>query len=174
MNVKRLTRGAVLCTLALVLSLVEQHIPLGLAIPLPGIRLGLSNIVTLFALFCLGAPDALAIQLLRVGVLFLITGNFTSFCLSFTGSMLALAVMLLLKGRGYGKFFSIYGVSIAGAAAHNIGQIAAASLLLKTSAVFYYIPVLMVAAAATGALTAFISSLLIGSLYKAGAVSKIM
>jgi len=171
MDVRRLSRNAILCTVALALSLVEQQLPLGLWIPVPGLRLGLSNVVTLFAVLCLGPFDALAVSLLRVGVLFLITGNFTALVLSFSGSMLALLFMLLFK-RGYKTLFSIYGVSMAGAGAHNLGQLAAAAALLKTPAVFFYAPVLMVVSVATGALTAFVSSLLIGALYKSGAVSK--
>ena len=125
---KKLALAAVLTALALGLSTLENLFPVSLLVPLPGIKLGLANIVTVFALYRLGAPFALATL-----------------------------VMILLRRA---KRLSVYGVSIAGAAAHNIGQICAAMLVLGGTAVLGYLPALLGVSLVTGALTGFVTSLL--------------
>lgn len=159
LNATKIALFAILTALALSLSLLEQMIPLGLMIPVPGIRLGLSNIITMFAIFYLGAVPAFLILLCRVFLLLLLSGNVSSFFLSLCGGLLALLVMLLLK-RWYGRLFSLFGVSVGGACAHNIGQIFGASLLLTSHAPFFYLPVLLFTGTATGILTAFVTSAL--------------
>ncbi|MCX7615165.1 MAG: Gx transporter family protein [Clostridiales bacterium] len=159
LNASKIALFAILTALALALSLLEQMIPLGMIIPIPGIRLGLSNIITMFAIFYLGAYPALLILLCRIFLLLLLSGNVSSFFLSLCGGLLALLVMFFLK-RWAGRYFSLFGVSIGGACAHNIGQIIGASLLLSSKAAFYYLPVLLITGTATGILTAFITSAL--------------
>ena len=157
MKTKQLTTGAILAALALALSYVEGMFPL--PVPLPGFKLGLANIVTLFALYTLGAPSALAILLVRVLLGAMFAGNASALIYSLLGGFAAMAVMIALsRARG----LSVYGVSIGGAAAHNIGQVAAAMLTLGNAAPTAYLPVLLVVAVFSGALTGLICSLLLG------------
>ena len=157
MKTKQLTTGAILAALALALSYVEGMFPL--PVPLPGFKLGLANIVTLFALYTLGAPSALAILLVRVLLGAMFAGNASALIYSLLGGFAAMAAMIALS-----RFpkLSVYGVSIGGAAAHNIGQVAAAMLTLGNAAPAAYLPVLLVVAVFSGALTGLICSLLLG------------
>lgn len=152
----RLALGGLLAALALVLSLLEGILPLGLLVPLPGIKLGLSNIVTLVALYALGPGGALGVVLCRIATLYLITGNFTGLFLSLLGALLSWLVMALVARC---SAFSIYGVSILGAAAHNIGQILGACLLLGGIGPVYYLPLLLCAGLFTGPLVAKLAAL---------------
>lgn len=136
--------------LALALSYAERFIPLQLVIPMPGIKLGLANVVTLVALYRLKGRYALAILVPRCILGALFGGGITGLLFSLTGGLLALLVMSLAKKA---PIFSIYGVSILGAAAHNIGQIIAAMLLLRSVYVAAYLPWLLLAATVTGILT---------------------
>ncbi len=138
--------------LALVLSIVENYFPIGLIIPVPGIKLGLANIVTVFAIVTLSPIDTLIIILIRCFVMGLFTGP-VSFLFSITGAILAFVVMIFLS-KGLGKVFSVIGISMGGAVSHNIGQILAAVFVMKDAGIiFSYLPLLMLVALFTGALT---------------------
>lgn len=154
---QRLARAALLTALALGLSWMERFIPLQLLVPLPGIKLGLANLVTLFALYFLGGRMALAILCVRCLLGSLFGGGVTAFCFSITGGLLALAVMVLARRL---PLLSVYGVSILGAAAHHVGQILVAVALLRSGYVVAYLPFLLLVAIATGFLTGAISSAL--------------
>ena len=154
---QRLARAALLTALALGLSWMERFIPLQLLVPLPGIKLGLANLVTLFALYFLGGRMALAILCVRCLLGSLFGGGVTAFCFSITGGLLALAVMALARRL---PLLSVYGVSILGAAAHHVGQILVAVALLRSGSVVAYLPFLLLVAIATGFLTGAISSAL--------------
>ena len=153
---KKLALAAVLTALALGLSTLENLFPVSLLVPLPGIKLGLANIVTVFALYRLGAPFALAILVARCLLGAMFAGNVSALLFSLMGGVLAMLVMILLRRA---KRLSVYGVSIAGAAAHNIGQICAA-MLVGGTAVLGYLPALLGVSLVTGALTGFVTSLL--------------
>ena len=146
---KVITQSAVLIALALALSYTERFIPLQLVIPLPGVKLGLANIVTLVSLYLLGWKRTLPIVVIRcfLGALF---GSLTGLAFSLTGGLIALAVMAACKKI---PVFSIYGVSILGAAAHNIGQILAAMGLMASVYVAAYLPYLLLIAICTGLAT---------------------
>lgn len=149
-DTKRLTLAALLTALALALSYVERFIPFALFIPLPGVKLGLANVVTLFALCRLGAPPAFTVLAARVFLGALFAGNFSALLYSAMGGFLALAVMYLaLRCRR----FSIYGVSILGAAAHNIGQVLAALITLGSTGPLGYLPLLLLTSLLSGSLT---------------------
>ena len=150
---KKLALAAVLTALALGLSTLENLFPVSLLVPLPGIKLGLANIVTVFALYRLGAPFALAILVARCLLGAMFAGNVSALLFSLMGGVLAMLVMILLRRA---KRLSVYGVSIAGAAAHNIGQICAAMLVLGGTAVLGYLPALLGVSLVTGALTGFV------------------
>lgn len=149
---KRIAVCGFLTALALVLSLVERLFPLSAAVPVPGIKLGLANVVTLFALTRLGKRDAFAVLLVRVVLASVFMGSVTSFLFALFGGVLALAVMALLLPFE-GRWFSIPGISAAGAAAHNIGQIGAAMLVLRSVYVAAYLPLLLVSALVMGLVT---------------------
>lgn len=148
-KVKVIAQSALLIALALALSYTERFIPLQLVIPLPGVKLGLANIVTLVALFLLGWKRTLPIVVIRclLGALF---GGLTGLLFSLGGGLLSLGVMSACKKL---PVFSIYGISILGAAAHNIGQILAAMALMNSIYVCAYLPYLLLIAIVTGTLT---------------------
>ena len=137
---------AVLAALALGLSTLESLFPVTAVVPVPGVKLGLANIVTVFALYRLGAPEALTILLVRCALGGLFAGNVSAILFS-----------LLRRWKG----LSIYGVSIGGAAAHNIGQMAAAVITLGSTMVLGYLPFLLAVSLFTGTLTGFVTALLL-------------
>lgn len=147
---KRLALNAVLVSVALALSYIERFIPLQMLIPLPGVKLGLANIVTIAALYLLGFSDALVILALRCVLGSLFGGGFTSLLFSLSGGLLSVLVM---GGAKRLPFLSVYGVSILGAAAHGTGQIAIAMLLMHTVYIGAYLPWLLLVALATGMAT---------------------
>ena len=157
MKTRQLTLCALLAAVALALSYVEGMLPL--PVPLPGFKLGLANVVTLFALYTLGAPSALSILLVRVLLGAMFAGNASALIYSLLGGFAAMGTMIALSR---GEKLSVYGVSIGGAAAHNCGQVAAAMLTLGNAAPAAYLPVLLIVALFSGALTGFVCSLLLG------------
>lgn len=146
----RIARCALLIALALVLSYTERMIPLQMVVPLPGVKLGLANIVTMIALYLLGGRSALVILVLRCILGNLFGGGITSLLFSLTGGLLALGAMALAK---HCRCLSIYGVSILGAAAHNIGQIAASMALMHSVYIAAYLPYLLGISLLTGMAT---------------------
>lgn len=126
---------------------------IAIPLPVPGVKLGLANLATLLALHLYGLRDALTVALMRVLLASLIGGVFLSpgFLLAMTGALGSTLVMSLLLKRT--RCFSMIGISVAGAAAHNLGQLLAASLLLGSGAIVYYLPVLLLAALPTGICT---------------------
>lgn len=147
---KRLTLCAILIALALALSYTERFIPLQMVIPLPGVKLGLANIVTLIALYLLGPRDAFAILIPRCIFGAVFGGGISGLLFSLTGGILAMLTMILAQKI---PFFSIYGVSILGAAAHNVGQILAAMLLMNSHYIGAYLSYLLIVALFTGVAT---------------------
>lgn len=151
----KITRPAVLTALALVLSLLEGALPP--LFPLPGMKLGLSNVVTLYALYAIGAPAAFTVLVLRIVLGSVFAGQATAFLYSFFGGVFSMTVMAAVKKTR----LSIFGVSVSGAAAHACGEILAASLLTGSAApVAYLAPVLLVSLF-TGSLCAFTASLVL-------------
>ena len=154
---RELTLCAVLSALALALSYMESFFPLALIVPLPGVKLGLANIVTLYALYALGASSALAILVVRCLIGSLFAGNASALLFSLLGGLAAMLVMIALHAL---PRLSVYGVSVGGAAAHNCGQVAAAMLTLGSAAPLAYLPFLLLVSVFTGALTGFVAALL--------------
>ena len=136
-----------LLALALVLSYVESFIPLSFAVP--GVKLGLANIVVLFALYRTGAVPALILSLLRVLLVSFMFGNAFALVYSLSGAILSWGLMSLLKKSGR---FSPVGIGIAGGVAHNIGQLLCAMTVLETGRLAYYLPVLLVSGTVAGTL----------------------
>lgn len=144
---KRLTLCAILVALAMALSYTERFIPLQMLVPLPGVKLGLANIVTLMALYLMGPKAAFAILIPRCIFGAVFGGGITGLAFSLVGGLLAMAVMCLARKI---PAFSVYGVSILGAAAHNVGQILAAMVLMNSVYIGAYLPYLLGVALFTG------------------------
>lgn len=162
---KRIALCGLLTATALVLSLVEKMFPLQAVVPIPGVKLGLANVVTLFALHELGIRETAAIVFVRVTLASVFMGSVTGFLFSLFGGILALFVMRLLLPRE-GNWFSTPGISVAGAAAHNVGQIGAAILVLGTTDVIGYLPLLLLAAVPLGLATGAVCAAVLGHLKK--------
>ena len=165
LTTRQLTLCAVLTALALGLSYMENFIPLGLLIPLPGIKLGLANIVTIFALYALGPTQAMLILIARCTLGAVFAGNLNALLFSLMGGVTAMLVMIALSRV---RRLSVYGVSVGGAAAHNCGQVAAAVLTLGNTAPCYYLPILLGVSLFTGALTGLVAACLFRALAHTG------
>lgn len=149
----RLTLTSLLAALALVLSYIETMIPV--PVPMPGVKLGLSNIAIILALYVIGGRCAMAVAFVKVLASSLLFGSPAMFAYSVGGTLLALVGMLGLYGiPGVG----VVAVSVVSAVLHNIGQLIVASCMLSSTAVFLSLPPLMVAACITGALTGVVAS----------------
>ena len=147
--------SGLLFALAMALSFLEGTLVIpGLA---PGMKLGLANIVTLYALYALGASSALAILVVRCLLGSLFAGNASALLFSLLGGLAAMLVMIALHALPQ---LSVYGVSVGGAAAHNCGQICAALITLGSTAPLYYLPFLLLVSLFTGALSGLITAFL--------------
>lgn len=126
-----------LVALALIFSYIEAQVPAFFAVP--GMKLGLTNVVVLFALYRMGSKSAVVANLLRIFLVSVLFGNGMSLAYSLAGGLLSGLVMILLKKTGK---FRIVTVSVAGGIAHNIGQVLMAMVLLETTALAWYLLVL--------------------------------
>lgn len=142
--------------LAVICGFVEFLIPFDFGIP--GIKLGLANVVAVYLLYKNGFWQALAVNTSRILLCGILFGNAMSIFYSLCGGVLALTVMLLVKKA---PVFSAVGVSVAGAVAHNIGQLLAATTVIGFTALTYYLPFLIIAAVVTGFLIGIAASYLI-------------
>ena len=135
-----------LTALALLLSFLESLVPIPIAVP--GIKLGLANLVVIFALYQVGPLSALILSLCRVILAALLFSGFSGLMFSAAGAALSWTIMVLLKKI---KCFSIRGVSLAGGLSHNLGQLIMAALFTHSPGIIpAYMPVLMIAGAAMG------------------------
>jgi len=156
-RIKTLATSAVLTSVALIFSYVEVLVPISIGIP--GIKLGLANIVVVMALYTLGQKYAAIINLVRIALSALMFGNAYSIVYALSGGLLSFVVMLLLKNlkKSGTPLFSLVGVSMAGGVFHNFGQLLASAVVLQTVKIMYYFPVLTVAGMITGIITGFIA-----------------
>ncbi len=155
-NVRKMTSLAITVSIALILSFIESRIPAFVAIP--GIKVGLANIAVIFTLYKLGSKEAALVSVIRVILVSLLFGNPVSFIYSFSGALLSFAVMILLK-----RFTSLttVTVSVSGGVMHNIGQIIAASFMLSTNVVIYYLPFLLLSGTMAGIVIGIASALIV-------------
>lgn len=135
----------VFTALALIFSYIETLIPINFGVP--GMKLGLANLVIVIALYKMQLREAFLLSVTRVLLSGFLFGNYFSIIYSLAGAALSLSVMAGLK-RTAG--FSVMGVSIAGGVSHNIGQLIVAMLAVETFSVIYYVPVLLAAGLVTG------------------------
>ena len=155
-NTKKLTALAVTVSLALILSFIESRIPAFVAIP--GIKVGLANIAVIFTLYKVGYPEAVAVSILRVLLVSFLFGTPVSLIYSISGAALSLISMILLHRL---TRLSEVTVSVCGGVMHNIGQIAAASFMLSTNVVVYYLPFLLVSGTLAGIAIGVASAILV-------------
>lgn len=162
MNTKKLCRLALLTTIALTIFMVEAQLPT--LAPIPGMKLGLANIVTIYAIYTYTPLEALLVLLCRILLGSIFSGQMVSFLYSLCGGLLCFAVSVLL--RRFVPVKQLWAVSIVGAMCHNLGQILAATVLMQTVTVFYYLPPLLLCSLVTGAFTGLCAQFLKGRLEK--------
>lgn len=152
---KRIALFGMMVALAFTFSYLESLIPFNFGIP--GVKLGLANLVVVVALYIMKPGEAFAIAIIRVFLAGLTFGNVYSIAYSLCGGILSFAVMFLMKKTK----LSVIGVSMLGGISHNIGQIIVAAIVMETIRIAYYLPVLLVAGLITGMLMGIISKLII-------------
>lgn len=161
MKTKRVAFLGLSIALAMILSFVESQIPALVAIP--GIKVGLPNLVIVFLLYRIGWKEAVIVSVIRTLLVSMLFGNIQMLTFSVAGAALSLAAMILLKKTNW---FSTVTVSIVGGIFHNIGQIAAAILWTETVGIVTYLPVLLVSGTVAGAVIGLISGMLVERLKK--------
>ena len=166
MKVQKMALLSVLTAAAIVIAIIESFIP---SIWIPGVKLGLANIVILVILYEIGIIEAILVNLLRVFLVGLLRGTFLSmgFYMSLTGAVLSLAVMIVFYLII--KKFSIVAVSVMGSIFHILGQILIAIIFLGTASVLYYLPIISISAIITGILVGIGAKLIINT----GAIKKL-
>ena len=142
---KQIAAAAILATLALIFSYVESMIPF--LVTMPGVKLGIANLVILIALYKLDIKYAFFINLIRIAISGLLFTGLFGMIYSMCGGMLSLLIMWVLKKT---NLFSVVGVSMAGGVAHNVGQLLVASFLISDIRMFIYMPILMFSGLASG------------------------
>ena len=142
----RVAYFGVFTALALIFSYIETLIPFNFGIP--GVKLGLANLIIVFALYKIDLKDVYLLAIVRVVLSGFLFGNYFSIVYSLAGGLLSLSVMAFLKHKGG---YSLMGVSMAGGVFHNVGQILVAMILVETFSIVYYLPVLLLAGLVTGA-----------------------
>ena len=152
----RLTQLAIAVTFAIVLSFIESQIPAFVAIP--GVKVGLANMAVIFMLYKFGVKEAIVVSLVRIILISILFGQAVSFFYSISGAVLSFTVMLLIKKL---TPLSEVVVSVVGGIMHNVGQIIAASILLETNVVVYYLPFLLVSGTVAGIVVGVVSAILI-------------
>lgn len=157
MKVKKIVTLALLSAIALTIFMVEAQIPA--LVPIPGVKLGLANIVTVFTVFALGAKEGAAVLLVRVFLGAVFAGNFSTIFYSAAGGACAIAVTILLR-----KILTknqLWVAGCLGAVAHSIGQMAMAILLTGTPGLLVYLPIMVAISIVTGLFTGLCAQLLI-------------
>ena len=154
MEIKKITRLSMLLGISVVLNIVETFIPVFNG-TIPGLKLGLANVITLIVLYLYSFKDALSLSLLRVLLVGILRNGIFSitFFFSLGGAILSVIVMTMFKKTK----LSIIGVSIIGSISHSIGQVLIAVLLLKNIYIIYYVPWLLLFSVPTGIFTGMIS-----------------
>ena len=156
MNAKRVAMYGMMVALAMVLSFLESMLPAFVAVP--GVKLGLTNLVVMVALYRMHPSDALVINIVRIVLVGLTFGNAFSIAYSIAGGVLSFMVMYILYRSDR---FSALGVGAAGGVAHNIGQIIVAMIVMRTTGVAYYLPVLIISGLIAGVVIGLISGMVV-------------
>ena len=155
----KLTIAALMAALALIFSYIEVLIPFNFGIP--GIKLGIANLVIIVALYYLGTRYALLINVIRILIGGLLFSGVFGMLYSMAGALLSMLVMVLVKKCG---LFSVTGVSMAGGVAHNLGQLLVAAFLVSNLKIFVYFPVLVISGVVSGAVIGILAYLVLKKL----------
>lgn len=161
LDTKKMVTLSALIAVAMILSYVESLVPAFVAVP--GVKMGLSNIATVFVLYALGWPYAICVSVVRVFLSALLFGNFVSLIYSISGAALALIAMILLKKA---NLFSSIGISVAGGVCHNAGQIIAACIVMENAAISLYIIPLIISGTISGVLIGIAAGMLVERIKK--------
>lgn len=162
MSIKKITQLALLTTIALIIFIIELRIP-NLS-PIPGVKLGLANIVTVYAIYHYTIKETFLIVIARIFLGSVFSGNISAIFYSLSGAVFCLMGMIALKHVIDEK--QIWICSILGAVLHNIGQISMAVLMMKTTAVIAYLPFLLISGCIAGMFTGICAQLLIRRIKK--------
>ena len=165
MKTKKIVLLALLDAIALTIFMVEAQIPA--LVPIPGIKLGLSNIVTVFTVFAIGPLEGAAVLFVRIFLGAVFAGNFSSILYSGAGGLCAILVTMLLRKILTGKQLWVAGCL--GAVAHSIGQMAMAIFVTGTPSIAVYLPVMIACSIVTGLFTGLCAQILVnrgGKLWK--------
>ncbi|HIR60618.1 MAG TPA: Gx transporter family protein [Candidatus Faecivivens stercoravium] len=154
---RRVALYGMLTALAFILSYVESLVPVTLGIP--GVKLGLANLVVVIALYTLDLKGAFVISVVRIVLSGLTFGGLLSMLYSLAGGLFSFAVMAILSRK---KVFGTVGVSVCGGVAHNIGQLLVAMAVLETESVWYYFPVLLISGSVAGVLIGLLGGWMTG------------
>jgi len=153
MDIKKCARISMLTAIAIILNIIESFIPF---FYIPGIKIGLANIIIVSALYLYGVKEAFFISILRIVVVGILrTGLFSStFLFSLSGAILSLTFMAIFKKT---NLFSIIGISTIGAIFHSLGQLGMAFIILKNNTIYAYLPIMLIISIVTGIFIGFIS-----------------
>lgn len=155
-NTKKITIAALMAALALIFSYVEVLIPFTVGVP--GIKLGVANIVVIIVLYYLGPKYAITVNVVRVLIAGLLFNGLFGALYSLAGAIVSFIVMVVLKKT---DIFSIVGISMAGGVAHNLGQILVAAFLISNIKIFVYFPALIISGVVTGAIIGILAGLIL-------------
>lgn len=161
MKTKKVAFLGISIALAMILSFVESQIPALVAIP--GIKVGLPNLVMVFLLYRIGWKETVIVSIIRIILVSMLFGNIQTLTFSIAGAAVSLISMILLKKLNW---FSCIAVSITGGVFHNVGQIIAACLWTQTAEVALYLPVLLVSGTIAGTVIGLIAGMLVKRLEK--------
>ena len=161
MKTKKVAFLGLFISLAMILSYIESQIPALVAVP--GVKVGLPNIVMVLLLYKIGAKETVTVSIIRIILVSLLFGNVQTLTFSIAGAVLSLLGMILLKKT---DLFSCITVSIMGGILHNVGQIIAACLWTGTAEIAYYLPVLLISGILAGAVIGIIAGILVKRLEK--------
>ena len=161
MKTKKVAFLGISIALAMILSFVESQIPALVAIP--GIKVGLPNLVMVFLLYKVGWKETITVSLVRILLISILFGNVQTLAFSVAGAVLSLLGMILLKKTNW---FSCVAVSVTGGILHNIGQIIAACFWTGTAQIAYYLPVLLISGTIAGTVIGIVAGLLVKRLDK--------
>lgn len=156
MKSKKIAIYGLLVALAFILSYIESLFPLAIAIP--GIKLGLANLVVIVAIYKLGVKEAFTLSIIRIILVGFTFGSPSTMMFSLVGGLLSWLLMVIFQKT---KLFSMVGVSIIGGIAHNIGQIIVSILVLENINIIYYLPFLLVSGVITGGLIGILAAIII-------------
>lgn len=168
MKTKKLTLMAMLLALALIIFIIEAQIP-PLA-PIPGIKLGLANVINLMVLYMLGRKESFIILVLRIVLSSIFSGNATGFLYSISGGLVCFLFMSVMSL--FLKENKMWVASVFGAIGHNIGQIIMALLILRTPQLVWYLPILIISAVITGVFTGITAQITLKQFKKIGMSQK--